>query len=100
MVREDPTSIRLNNRIQGNDLEVKDYEKKAFSLLSYPAEERDFKLKELLLLFTSQQKDVFMEIYRRCESIHTIRKKFDEAVEKADDPDYEMYSFSIDNFKL
>lgn len=95
MAREDPNAIRLNNRIQGDDLEVKDYEKKAFSILSYPDQERQTRLKELLLLLTSQQKDVFMETYRRCESIFIIRRKFDEAVAKADDPDYQWFDLLL-----
>lgn len=91
MAREDPSTVRLNNRIQGDDLQVKDYEKKAFSILSYPENERQIKLKELLLLMTPQQKDVFLETYSKCEQIHTIRRRFDEAIAKADDPNYTMY---------
>ena len=88
MAREDPEAIRLNNRIQGGEFEVPDFEKCAFTILSYPAEEQAERLKEQLLLLTTQQKDAFIEVYRKCENIVLVQRRVDEAIAACDDQNY------------
>ena len=90
MIKNDKEITEWNNRTQGANLQVMEYEKKAFSILSYSQYDRDKKLEELFLQFNSQQRNAFMEVYRKCQNIVTIQKQFDKAIEMADDPNYKM----------
>lgn len=90
MIKDDKEITEWNNRTQGANLQVMEYEKKAFSILSYSENDRDMKLEELFLQFNSQQRNAFMEVYRKCHNIVTLQKRFDEAIEMADDPNYKM----------
>ena len=90
MIKNDKEITEWNNRTQGANLQAMEYEKKAFSILSYSQYDRDKKLEELFLQFNSQQRNAFMEVYRKCQNIVTIQKQFDEAIEMADDPNYKM----------
>ena len=84
-------STELNHqkeRIQGGTIEVSEYEKRAFAILSYPSGTREEKLRDQLSLLVKQEKDAFIEAYRKCESIVWTRQRFDEAIEAADDPEY------------
>ncbi|KNB43510.1 solute carrier family [Blastocystis sp. subtype 4] len=88
MSKDDAQLNYQKDRIQGGTIEVSEFEKRAFAILSYPSGTREEKLRDQLSLLTKQEKDTFIEVYRSCESIVLIRQKFDAAIEAADNSDY------------
>ena len=88
MSKDDAQLNYQKDRIQGGTIEVSEFEKRAFAILSYPSGTREVKLRDQLSLLTKQERDTFIEVYRGCESVMLIRQRFDAAIETADDPDY------------
>ena len=77
---------------RGDDAAALENEKIAYSILQCSPTEQKTRLHDYLVQLTPQQKDAFLVAYRKCEHICTIRKRFDEAIEEADDPHYKEYS--------
>ena len=96
MTKEDSQLNRERERIQGGSIEIADYEKRAFAILSSPAKDREEKLRDQLSLLPKQEKDTFIETYRRCESIQQTRERFDAAVEAANSPSYVEWEWRHD----
>ena len=72
------------------DLDVDGFEKRAFMILSNPEEDQERLLKRELLSLGSEEAKAFREAYSKCATIVATRKRFDEAVAAADDPNYQL----------
>ena len=68
------------------------FEKRAFMILSNPEEDQERLLKRELLSLGSEEAKAFREAYSKCSTIVATRKRFDEAVAAADDPNYQLFS--------
>ena len=61
-------------------------------ILSNPEEDQERLLKRELLSLGSEEAKAFREAYSKCSTIVATRKRFDEAVAAADDPNYQLFS--------
>lgn len=73
-------------------MDVDGFEKRAFMILSNPEEDQERLLKRELLSLGSEEAKAFREAYSKCSTIVATRKRFDEAVAAADDPNYQLFS--------
>ena len=71
-------------------MDVDGFEKRAFMILSNPEEDQERLLKRELLSLGSEEAKAFREAYSKCATIVATRKRFDEAVAAADDPNYQL----------
>ena len=67
-------------------------------ILSNPEEEQDRLFKRELLSLGPEEAKAFREAYSKCMTIVNTRKRFDEAVAAADDPNYKLFSILCSSF--
>lgn len=73
-------------------MDVDGFEKRAFMILSNPEEDQELLYKRELLSLGSEEAKAFREAYSKCSTIVATRRRFDEAVAAADDPNYQLFS--------
>lgn len=87
----DGSNLGLRNSLRGDDAATVENEKIAYSILASPPAEQKVRLQNHLVQLTPQQKDSFLAVYNQCKQVDSIRKRFDRAIEEADDPHYREY---------
>ena len=87
----DASDSSLRNALRGEDAATLENEKIAYSILASPPTEQKTRLQNHLVQLTPQQKDSFLAVYKQCEHVSSIRKRFDRAIEEGDDPHYREY---------
>ena len=87
----DASNSSLRNALRGEDAATLENEKIAYSILASPPAEQKTRLQNHLVQLTPQQKDSFLAVYKQCEHVSSIMKRFDRAIEEADDPHYREY---------
>ena len=95
MTRTDSLEPSQRRLTRGDDAVALENEKIAYSILQCSPAEQKSRLHDYLVQLTPQQKDAFLVAYRKCEHVCSIRKRFDEAIEEADDPHYKEYCCAV-----